>query len=159
MLRSLSIVSFIHNRKDENEILNSRTIFLHLNRVSKSSIYNTYYQQFIYLHILIEYQAVALFLIHTLHDSQRNFGLQGGSMAPSEKYATHKHFMFSLYFPHSASSKSWVRISQLSITSPQPSPVQVSSDTSNMSWSNSWLPSPKFCPWDRRMFLSFRLTA
>ena len=28
MLRSLSIVSFIHNRKDENEILNSRTIFL-----------------------------------------------------------------------------------------------------------------------------------
>ena len=32
MLRSLSIVSFIHNRKDENEILNSRTIFLHLTR-------------------------------------------------------------------------------------------------------------------------------
>ena len=113
----------------------------------------------VYLHIVNSIWGMVLLLFHSLQDLQRNFGLYGGNMAPSEKYATHRHFMPSLCFPHSASSMSWVMISQLSITSPQPSPVQVSSDISNISWSNSWLPSAKFCPRNRRIFLSFRRTA
>ena len=67
-----------------------------------------------------------------MQDSQWNVGVYGGSILPGEKYATHLHFIFSLYLPHSLSSKSLVMTSQLSISSSQPSPEQVWLDTSNV---------------------------